>query len=194
MKRQVLVVRAAFLVGVGIVLGVGASGAALAAEGESLDPATTLWYTQPADDWEREALPIGNGRLGAMIFGGVGHDRIALNEETVWSGSRADNDRPDAAGNLPEIRRLLLAGKNVEAEELVNQTFTCQGAGSGRGRGSRVPFGCYQALGDLHIVWKSDAEPVALNQWKWSVMDTGQDKDPRKIGRASCRERVSLNV
>ncbi len=179
MRIQVLGVRACLL-GVVIVLGVCAAGAGLAAEGESVDPTTTLWYTQSAGDWERQALPIGNGRLGAMVFGGVGHDRIALNEETVWSGSRADNDKPDAAGNLPEIRRLLLAGKNVEAEELVNRTFTCQGAGSGRGRGSRVPFGCYQALGDLHIVWKSDVEAVSLNQWKWSVMDTGQDKDIRK--------------
>mgnify|MGYP001287893405 FL=1 len=193
MRIQVSVVRAAFLLGVGIVLGASASGVALAAEGESVQPTMTLWYTQPADNWEREALPIGNGRLGAMIFGGVGHDRIALNEETVWSGSRTDNDKPDAAKNLPEIRRLLLAGKNVEAEELVNQTFTCQGAGSGRGRGSRVPFGCYQALGDLHIVWKSDAEAVSLNEWKWSVMDTGQDKDPRKQYQQA-RERIAEAV
>lgn len=97
------------------------------------DPTTTLCYSKPATDWQREALPIGNGRLGAMIFGGVGHERIALNEESVWSGSRTENNRADAARYLPEIRRLLLAGKNAQAEALVNQTFTCQGAGSGRG-------------------------------------------------------------
>ncbi|MCH5377038.1 MAG: glycoside hydrolase family 95 protein, partial [Planctomycetes bacterium] len=141
------------------------------------DPSTTLWYARPAASWQREALPIGNGRLGAMIFGGVGHERIALNEESVWSGSRTENNRDDASENLPEIRRLLLAGKNAEAEALVNQSFTCKGAGSGRGGGARVPFGCYQALGDLHIVWKPTAPPAALNEWKWSRLDTAQIKD-----------------
>jgi alpha-L-fucosidase 2 len=133
-------------------------------------PTTTLWYSKPAGDWEREALPIGNGRLGCMIFGGVDRERIALNEESVWSGSRAANDRPDAGKNLPEIRRLLLAGKNVEAEALVNQTFTCQGAGSGRGSGSNVPFGCYQALGDLNIAWEAAEKPIELITWKRGVV------------------------
>lgn len=130
---------------------------------------TMLWYDRPAEVW-LEALPLGNGRLGAMVFGAVDRERIALNEESVWSGSRAKNDRPGASKNLPEIRRLLLAGKNAEAEALVNQTFTCQGAGSGRGHGSNVPFGCYQALGDLHIVWKPAAEPAPLNEWKRAVV------------------------
>ena len=128
-----------------------------------------FWYDRPAGTW-LEALPLGNGRLGAMVFGGVNRERIALNEESVWSGSRADNDRPNARKNLPEIRRLLLAGKNVEAEELVGQTFTCKGAGSGRGHGSSVPFGCYQALGDLSIVWKPTTEPAPLNEWKRTVV------------------------
>ncbi len=141
------------------------------------DPATTLQYAHPTANWEREALPIGNGRLGAMVFGGLGRDRIALNEESIWSGSRAENNRADASKNLPEIRRLLLAGKNVEAEALVNQTFTCQGAGTGRGGGARVPFGCYQALGDLNIVWKPAFPPTALNDWKWSAIP---GKDPKE--------------
>jgi len=98
------------------------------------DPATTLWYAQPATSWEQEALPIGNGRLGAMIFGGVGRERIALNEESVWSGSRTNWNREHASQNLPQIRELLLAGKNPEAEALVNQTFTCTGGGSKAGR------------------------------------------------------------
>jgi alpha-L-fucosidase 2 len=143
------------------------------------DSATMLWYSQPAANWEREALPIGNGRLGAMIFGGLGRDRIALNEESVWSGSRADNNRDDAAKNLPEIRRLLLAGKNVEAEALVNQTFTCKGAGSGRGSGSKVPFGCYQSLGDLNIVWKSAYQPALLNDWKWNLIPAQDFKEAK---------------
>ena len=61
------------------------------------DPATTLWYESPATSWQTEALPIGNGRLGAMIFGGVGRERIALNEESVWSGSRINWNRENAS-------------------------------------------------------------------------------------------------
>ncbi|NCQ34808.1 glycoside hydrolase family 95 protein, partial [bacterium] len=55
---------------------------------EAIDPATTLWYDEPAESWQHEALPIGNGRIGAMIFGGINHERIALNEDTVWSGEK----------------------------------------------------------------------------------------------------------
>jgi alpha-L-fucosidase 2 len=139
------------------------------------DPATTLWYAAPATSWEREALPIGNGRLGAMIFGGLGRDRIALNEESVWSGARVDWNRKDAAKNLPGIRELLLAGKNVEAEALVNQTFTCTGGGS-RG-GARGPWGCYQELGSLNLVWKSAVPSAEMNDWKWSLIPATDFKD-----------------
>ncbi len=142
------------------------------------DPATTLWYTRPASDWSREALPIGNGRIGAMIFGGVGHERIALNEESVWSGSRVNWNRQDASRNLPRIRELLLAGKNTEAEKVVNETFTCVGGGS-RG-GARGPWGCYQELGNLHIVWGSEVESVPLNEWKYKMIETPGIADIRK--------------
>ena len=73
-----------------------------------------------------ESSPMGNGRLGAMMFGGGDEERIVLNESSVWSGSRQDADRPDANKLLPEIRRLLLEGKNTEAEALVNANFTCK--------------------------------------------------------------------
>jgi len=171
-----------------ILVGVISPHPGLAADRLHHGPSTTLWYTKPADDWQRETLPIGNGRLGATIFGRVGRERIALNEESVWSGSRAENDRQGAAKNLPKIRQLLLAGKNAEAEALINETFTCSGAGSGRGRGSRVPFGCYQALGDLNIVWKSDAQPAHLSDWKWFVLDTEQFKDIRQRHREAQKQ------
>ncbi len=99
----------------------------------------------------RESTPIGNGRLGAMLFGGVSEERIVLNESSLWSGSAQDADRPDAHEALPEIRRLLLEGKNDQAEALVMEKFICQGAGSGMGSGAHVPFGCYQVLGNLHL-------------------------------------------
>ena len=113
-------------------------------------PTTTLWFDQPAKSFQ-SSLPLGNGRIGAMVFGAVDDERIVLNESSVWSGSRADADRPNAHTALPEIRRLLLEGKNMEAEALVNQNFTCRGPGSGHGSGANVPFGCYQVLGNLRL-------------------------------------------
>ena len=180
MEASAWLIRVAYLaVGAIVVAAAASPHLALAAGDVPPGPTMALWYSKPATDWERESLPIGNGRLGAMIFGGVDRERIALNEESVWSGSRAQNDRADASKNLPEIRRLLLAGKNVEAEALVNQTFTCQGAGSGRGSGSNVPFGCYQALGDLHIVWLTADKPVPLNTWKRATV--AQDEVPAAV-------------
>ncbi len=107
-----------------------------------------LLFDEPANAFTA-SCPLGNGRLGGMMFGSVVQERIILNDITLWSGGPQDADRPDAHSALPEIRRLLLAGDNVAADELVNQTFTCQGEGSGRGGGAKVPFGCYQTLGNL---------------------------------------------
>ncbi len=78
-----------------------------------------------------------------MMFGGVNEERIVLNESSVWSGSRQDADRPDAYKVLPEIRQLLLEGKNAEAEALVNANFTCKGPGSGR-RANMVAIKCWE--------------------------------------------------
>lgn len=93
---------------------------------------------------------MGNGRLGAMMFGGVNEERIVLNESSLWSGSPQDADRPDAYKVLPEIRKLLLEGKNPEAEALVNANFTCKGPGS-----AGAQYGCYQVLGNLHLTFES---------------------------------------
>ncbi|MHC4496352.1 MAG: glycoside hydrolase family 95 protein, partial [Planctomycetota bacterium] len=119
------------------------------------DSATILWYETPARHFT-QSLPLGNGRLGMMIFGGVKKDRIVLNEESVWSGSPSDNNRPNAHKQLSEIRRLLQEGRNDEAERLVNQTFTCKGDGSGHAKGANLPFGCYQVLGNLSIEFETD--------------------------------------
>ncbi len=91
---------------------------------------------------------MGNGRLGAMMFGGVDDERIVLNESSVWSGSPQNADRPDAYKVLPEIQKLLLEGKNPQAEALVNANFTCQGPGS-----AGAQYGCYQVLGNLHLAF-----------------------------------------
>jgi alpha-L-fucosidase 2 len=126
------------------------------------DPKTTLWFEQPATSFH-ESLPLGNGRIGAMVFGGVNEERIVLNEGSLWSGSRDERaDRPEAHKALPEIRRLLLEGKNVEAERLVNVNFTCQGKGSGHANGVNLPFGCYQTLGSLWLRFGTSQSGPAL--------------------------------
>ncbi|HEX3025327.1 MAG TPA: glycoside hydrolase family 95 protein, partial [Chitinophagaceae bacterium] len=89
----------------------------LAAQNESL---LKLWYLKPAKQWV-EALPVGNGRLGAMIYGDPANETIQLNENTVWAGQPNRNDNPDAKAALPEVRKLIFEGKYNEAQDLVNQ-------------------------------------------------------------------------
>ncbi|NMB45942.1 MAG: glycoside hydrolase family 95 protein [Firmicutes bacterium] len=79
-----------------------------------------LWYSQPACRWT-EALPIGNGRLGAMVFGNVETERLQLNEDTLWSGGPKDWDNPGAKNVLPQVRHLILTGKYNEADQLCKQ-------------------------------------------------------------------------
>src|SRR5262245_20590904 len=98
----------------------------------------TLWYQQPATQWS-EALPVGNGRLGAMVFGGMRSERLQLNEESVWSGSPQDADNPAGREALPQIRELLFAGQYWLAQQLANAAMACLGEGSGCGRGADLP-------------------------------------------------------
>ena len=147
---------------------------------QGADPAATLWFDAPAKRFS-ESCPLGNGRLGAMVFGGVDEERIVLNESSMWSGSREDADRPDAREALPRIRRLLLEGRNAEAEALVNQHFTCRGAGSGHGNGANVPFGCYQTLGNLRLRFRgAGGGPIA--GWVWR--DAGSREEAIRLAAA----------
>ena len=123
-------------------------------------PEQLIWFDTPAAHFT-QSTPLGNGRLGAMVFGGIAEERIVLNETGMWSGSPQDADRPAAFQSLPEIRRLLLAGKNVEAEALVNQHFTSAGLGSARGRGANAPYGSYQTLGNLRLKFHYPAPPTS---------------------------------
>src|SRR5271157_5187384 len=81
------------------------------------DQLLSLWYSRPAGKW-LEAVPVGNGRLGGMVYGGVTTERIALNDDTLWSGGPKDCDNPQALKTLPEIRRLIFEGKYAEAHHL----------------------------------------------------------------------------
>ena len=82
-----------------------------------------LWYNQPSGNTWENALPIGNGRLGAMIYGNVEKEIIQLNEHTVWSGSPNRNDNPEALESLPKIRKMIFEGNHKEAENLANKTI-----------------------------------------------------------------------
>lgn len=104
----------------------------------------TLWYKQPAADVWTDALPIGNGRLGAMIYGNVENELIQLNEHTVWSGGPNRNDNPDALASLPEVRRLIFEGKQKEAEQLAAKTIQ-----SKKSQGQK-----FQPVGDLKIAFE----------------------------------------
>ncbi len=101
-----------------------------------------IWFNRPADNWN-EALPVGNGRLGAMIFGGVENEHIELNESSVWTGEPRWDANPDALKTLPKVRQLLFQGKYKEAEELAQKKIL--------GMKPQNPGATYQALGDIYI-------------------------------------------
>ncbi|MBN2103519.1 glycoside hydrolase family 95 protein [bacterium] len=81
-----------------------------------------LWYQEPAGQWV-EALPVGNGRLGAMVFGNPSEEKIQLNENTIWAGQPHRNDNPDAREALPKVRQLIFDGRYGEAQDLANKKF-----------------------------------------------------------------------
>ena len=104
------------------------------------DQTLKLWYDKPATQWV-EALPLGNGRIGTMVFGDPVHEQFQLNEETVWGGSPHNNTNPKAKDALPRIRQLIFEGKNKEAQELCGPTICSQSANG-------MP---YQTVGSLHL-------------------------------------------
>ncbi len=99
-----------------------------------------LWYQQPANNWN-EALPVGNGRLGAMVFGDVYNERIQLNEESLWAGKRFNGNNPNALNDLPKMRQLIFDGNIKEAYNIGNKSLL-----------STPPrFRSYQTLGDIFL-------------------------------------------
>ncbi len=107
---------------------------------KEFNPSLVLWYDKPASDWT-EALPVGNGRLGAMVYGGTGEETIQFNEETLWTGQPHDYAHKGAYQVLDEIRQLLWAGKQEEAQKLGNERFMSE------------PFGqlSYQPFGNIKL-------------------------------------------
>jgi len=153
-KHNLLLVKASILLLMACFPAVGSYGKAPA---EGLE----LWFRQPAKVWT-EALPIGNGRLGAMIFGHPGREHLQFNEETLWDGYPREYQREGAFNYLGEIRQLLFDGKQAEAEKLAGEQFMGRQAWvddyPGRKAGEKAPFPSqyeadYQPFGDLWITF-----------------------------------------
>jgi len=150
-----------------------ASGAVLAMNPErgrqAESPRNVLWYLQPAPQWDH-AMPLGNGRLGAMVFGAVNRERIQLNEQTLWMGGRQDRNNPEALKRLPEVRRLLFAGDPVGAYALAERWMM--------GNPSRLQ--AYQTLGDLRLAF--DHEETISDYRRELDLDTATARVSYKAG------------
>jgi alpha-L-fucosidase 2 len=104
----------------------------------------TIWFSQPAEKWV-EAIPVGNGRLGAMVFGGTHSEHIQLNEESVWTGGPVDRSNPEALENLSRVRQLLFEGKYSEGDQLAQEKIM----------GIDGIRHTYQTLGDLYLQFEN---------------------------------------
>jgi alpha-L-fucosidase 2 len=120
-----------------------------------------LWYDEPATEWV-EALPVGNGRLGAMVFGRTGTERIQINEESVWAGHAMNDNNPEARANLDEIRQLIFEGQNQKAFEEATDHLLA----------SPPSIRSYQTLMDLTL--DAPAEDTAASNYERSLdLETG---------------------
>ena len=114
---------------------------------QPIDPQRHIWFSAPAKDWN-EALPLGNGKTGAMVFGTI-NEKIQLNDATFWAGHPHDYNNPDAHNSLAEIQKLIFAGKEAEATALASKSFM----------GSPPFQAAYQPIGDL-LIDLADSKPM----------------------------------
>lgn len=129
-------------------------------ETKTFHTSTLLWYTKPAQKWE-EALPVGNGRLGAMVFGNYGEERIQLNEETYWTGGPYSTVVKGGYKILPEIQKLVFEQKYLEAHNLFGRNLM----------GYPVEQQKYQGLANLHLFFKN--EDTVSNYKRWLDLENG---------------------
>jgi len=127
---------------------------------KKFNPSTLLWYESLAKKWE-EALPVGNGRLGAMVFGKNGEERIQLNEDTYWSGGPYSTVVKGGYKALPEIQKLVFEGKYLEANNLFGRKLM----------GYPVEQQKYQCLGNLVLFFQN--EDSVINYKIWLDLETG---------------------
>lgn len=129
-----------------------------AAEEATPDPALVLWYDEPAEEWE-QALPVGNGRLGAMVYGRVGSESIQLNEDSLWSGGPENVRNPAAKPALNDIRQRLFAGDYDAAQKLTDETQVCL---------PQQSYGSYSTLAALELSFDHDS---GENYRRWLALD-----------------------
>ncbi len=135
----------------------------------SLQRDMVLWYRQPGKEW-LEGLPVGNGYMGAMVFGGIQQERIALNESTFWSGRPQDYNDPNAINYFAEIRDLVFAGKHSEARKLADEHFY----------GIPANQQAYQPLGDLMLNFEGGND---VTDYRRELdMETGITKVSYRLG------------
>ena len=115
-----------------------------------------LWYNQPARKWT-EALPVGNGRLGAMVFGGTTQERIQLNEDTIWAGPPVPEDRVGAYKHITEARKLIFEGKYSEAQRIMQSEVM----------GRRISPRSHQTLGDLRLQMPGETAATSYTLANW---------------------------
>jgi len=147
-KITTLIFLSACLTGTLFIAGDVTGQATNAGDNEQTSKSLKLWYTQPAKEWT-QALPVGNGRLGAMVFGTVETERLQLNEDTVWAGGPEEQDRVGAYKFLAEARQLIFEGKYTEAQNLIQKGF--MGVG---------PRYSYQTLGDLNLQFQDNLTAI----------------------------------
>jgi alpha-L-fucosidase 2 len=130
-------------------------GARVTLTGEASPPAEplSLWYRHPSTEWV-QALPVGNGRLGAMVFGGINQERLQLNEDTLWAGGPYDPANPEALAALPEVRRLIAAGDYAAAQALAQQKLMARPL-------HQMP---YQTVGDLMLSFPGGDAVIAYRR------------------------------
>jgi len=144
-----------------------------------------LWYEQPAEDWTC-GLPLGNGRLLAMVQGGVHREQIQFNEDTIWSGQPMQRDKPGGHKYLDAVRRLMFDGKYYEAERLVEEKML----------GLRLEFGMhtYQTLGDLDLSFRYPGGGKEYTDYRRELdLDTGIVTVRFKIGDAAYTREVFVS-
>jgi len=132
-----------------------------------------LWYNQPAKKWV-EALPVGNGRLGAMVFGGTTFERIQLNEDTLWAGPPVPEDRVGAYEHIAKARKLIFDGKYSEGQAIMQR----------RVMGPRISPRSYQTLCDIRLKMACDdkaAGTIALTQWRRGGEDGPMNSEHTKV-------------
>lgn len=130
-----------------------------------------LWYRQPAKEWI-EALPLGNGRIGAMVFGGVAEERLQLNEDTLWGGGPYDPANPQARDALPQVRRLIFEGRYDEAQALAKDKVM----------GVPMRQMSYQGLGDVRLTFPDLGEPEAGSYRRELDIDAARHTTRFRIG------------